>query len=93
MRRFWHEPLEDEGEADAAAPLREQMQTWWSYAQENLVVEPGKWTHELDTQNLKSTGTWAGKPDVYHAAQMVLLPLLPPAPTFGAALRDGLLEA
>lgn len=85
--------LEDEGEADAAAPLREQMQTWWSYAQENLVVEPGKWTHELDTQNLKSTGTWAGKPDVYHAAQMVLLPLLPPAPTFGAALRDGLLEA
>lgn len=84
--------LEDEGEGEAATALREQMEQWWLYAQENLVMEPGKWTHELDPQNAKSTGTWAGKPDVYHAAQMVLLPLLPPAPTFGAALREGLLE-
>lgn len=84
--------LEDEGENEKATRLREQMEEWWDYAQQYLVEAPGRWTHELDSDNVKSTGTWSGKPDVYHAAQMVLLPRLPVAPTFAAALRDGLLE-
>lgn len=80
--------LEAEGESTGELP--EQIQKWWNYALENLIVAPGQWNHELDATNVKSTGTWAGKPDVYHAAQMVLLPMLDPAPTFAAALREGL---
>ena len=84
--------LENSGDTEGAAALRAQAEEWWDYAQEYLVQEPGKWVHELDTENNPSAGTWSGKPDVYHAAQMVLLPRLPSSPTFAAALRDGLLD-
>ena len=36
--------------------------------------------------NRPAAGTWAGKPDVYHAYQATLFPRLPVAPTLGAAL-------
>lgn len=84
--------LKAEGAEDKAKAIEEQVQEWWDYAQEYLVEAPGRWIHELDTANEKASATWAGKPDVYHAAQMALLPRLPAAPTFAAALRDGLLE-
>ncbi|MFP5335395.1 MAG: AGE family epimerase/isomerase [Actinomycetes bacterium] len=61
---------------------------WWAYADEYLVDhERGSWRHELDERNRPAAGTWAGKPDVYHAYQAALLPELPVVPSFAAALR------
>ncbi len=85
--------LAAEGQAADAALLRHQAWQWWNYAQEHLIESPGRWVHELDPQNQFANATWDGKPDVYHAAQMTLLPRLPVSPTFAAALRDGKLEA
>ncbi len=85
--------LRAEHEEAAAAKWDQLVESWWEFAEGNLVEAPGRWTHELDTNNEKASQTWEGKPDVYHAAQTVLLPRLPVAPTFAAALRDGLLDA
>lgn len=66
----------------------ERFDTWWRYAREHLVDEArGSWRHELDPANRPASGTWAGKPDVYHALQAVLLPGLPLHPSFAMALR------
>ena len=64
---------------------------WWSYAEQHLVDrEHGSWHHELDPANRPAAGTWAGKPDVYHAVQATLAPQLPVSPSFATALREGL---
>ncbi|RYV50662.1 AGE family epimerase/isomerase [Pengzhenrongella frigida] len=64
---------------------------WWDYAGEFLVDhERGSWHHELDTSNTPSAEVWPGKPDLYHAFQATLLPLLPLAPGLAVAVRDGL---
>lgn len=65
-----------------------QFLRWWEYAQAYLVDhEHGSWHHELDPQNRPSATVWQGKPDIYHAYQAVILPLLPPAGSFvGAAM-------
>ena len=57
-----------------------------------LDADLGSWRHELDPSNRPSGVTWNGKPDTYHALQATLVPRLPLAPTFAAALRDGLLD-
>jgi sulfoquinovose isomerase len=63
---------------------------WWSYAEQHLIDrERGSWHHELDPQNRPGSGTWAGKPDVYHAFQATLVPRLPASPAFARALADG----
>ncbi|GGB29438.1 hypothetical protein GCM10011492_19770 [Flexivirga endophytica] len=62
---------------------------WWHYAQDHLIdTDRGSWHHELDEHNQVSHGTWAGKPDVYHALQICLLvgDGLPLAPSFATAL-------
>lgn len=46
----------------------------------------GSWHHELDPSNLPSARIWAGKPDLYHALQALLLPRLPLAPSLASAL-------
>jgi sulfoquinovose isomerase len=64
---------------------------WWDYAAEFLIDrERGSWHHELDASNVTSCEVWPGKPDLYHAFQATLLPLLPLAPGLAVALRDGL---
>ena len=66
-------------------------QQWWSYAEEHLIDrDRGSWHHELDPTNRPAAGTWAGKPDVYHAFQATLAPRLPASPAFARALADGL---
>jgi len=61
---------------------------WWAYADRFLVDrDRGSWHHELDPQNRPAAGTWAGKPDVYHAVQATLVPRLPVWPAFAQALR------
>jgi len=71
----------------------EDYTRWWDYAGENLIDrERGSWHHELDASNVPSHEVWAGKPDLYHAFQATLLPVLPLAPGLAVAVRDGLGE-
>lgn len=66
---------------------------WWDYVSEFLMDrERGSWHHELDASNVPSRKVWPGKPDIYHAFQATLLPLLPLAPGLAVAVRDGLRE-
>ena len=66
----------------------DDYQAWWEYADAYLVdLERGSWHHELDPANRPSATVWAGKPDVYHAYQATVLPLLPPAASFAGAAR------
>ncbi|MEV0891883.1 AGE family epimerase/isomerase [Promicromonospora sp. NPDC050262] len=61
---------------------------WWAWIREHLVdAEHGSWHHELDTENRPSGLTWVGKPDVYHAAQAVILPELPLTGSFAASAQ------
>lgn len=66
--------------------LVSDLGTWWDYYVDNYLEAPGQWIHELDRANKKAMGTWPGKPDAYHVAQMLLLPSLNSSPTFAAAL-------
>src|SRR6478736_9246751 len=62
-------------------------QVWWDYADRYLVDrERGSWHHELSPHNRPASGTWVGKPDVYHAYQATLFPRLPVAPPLARAL-------
>ena len=71
--------------ARRATPSR--CERWWAYAERHLIDhERGSWHHELDEGNRPSAEVWSGKPDVYHAYQAALLPIVPVAPSFAAAL-------
>ncbi len=62
---------------------------WWDYAAEFLIDrERGSWHHELNASNVPAREVWPGKPDLYHAFQATLLPLLPLAPGLAVAVRD-----
>jgi mannose/cellobiose epimerase-like protein (N-acyl-D-glucosamine 2-epimerase family) len=64
---------------------------WWDFAAGFLIDrERGSWHHELDRSNVPSSKVWPGKPDLYHAFQATLLPLLPLAPGLAVAVRDRL---
>ena len=68
---------------------QDDLDRWWTYADRWLVDHRlGSWHHELDPANTPSAEVWPGKPDVYHAYQAALLPLLPVAPSFAKALAD-----
>ena len=59
---------------------------FWEFTRRHLIDEErGSWRHELDPENRPAATIWRGKPDVYHAYQATLLPLLPLAPTLAAA--------
>jgi mannose/cellobiose epimerase-like protein (N-acyl-D-glucosamine 2-epimerase family) len=64
---------------------------WWDHAAA-LFIDPvgGSWRHELDPQNRAAGTVWSGKPDVYHALQATIVPVLPLAPSFATALARGL---
>jgi mannose/cellobiose epimerase-like protein (N-acyl-D-glucosamine 2-epimerase family) len=61
------EALEDDGYRGLAARWREHG--------ERAFADPatGSWHHELTPDGDVGTGTWAGQPDAYHLAQMLLL--------------------
>lgn len=72
------------GDAAHAADL----ERWWAYADTYLVDrDGGSWHHELDPANRPASGTWEGKPDVYHAYQAALMADVPLTPSFASALR------
>jgi len=65
--------------------------TWTAWAEAAVVDRVhGSWWHELDPAGVPAFSMWPGKPDVYHAFQALLLPLLPPCSSFvGGALARG----
>ena len=81
--------------ASAAALLRrtgeQQYADWygcfWAFIDSRFIDRVGgSWHHELDPGNQPAAAIWAGKPDLYHAYQAVLLPTLPLAPSLASAL-------
>jgi mannose/cellobiose epimerase-like protein (N-acyl-D-glucosamine 2-epimerase family) len=65
-----------------------RFREWCEHAETCFVDgELGSWHHELDPENRPAATVWDGKPDVYHAYQATLLPVLPPAASFAGALR------
>ena len=68
----------------------ETQTRWWDEIEHYFVDRTdGSWWHELGTDMKPATGTWTGKPDVYHTFQALLFPSLPLAPTAASALRQG----
>jgi mannose/cellobiose epimerase-like protein (N-acyl-D-glucosamine 2-epimerase family) len=66
---------------------RTSYDAWWAYAERYLVDrEHGSWHHELDPANRPAGTVWPGKPDIYHAFQATLIPLLPMAPVLSRGL-------
>ncbi|UOZ04736.1 AGE family epimerase/isomerase [Amycolatopsis sp. WQ 127309] len=64
-----------------------RFEEWCEHAEACFVDrERGSWHHELDPRNRPAATVWAGKPDVYHAYQATLLPVLAPGVSFAGAL-------
>ena len=75
-------------EATGAAAYRQWFERLWAYAQRHLLdTEHGGWIHELAPDNGPSERIWWGKPDLYHAYQCALVPLLPGLVSFAGAVR------
>ena len=76
--------------ADPAVPdFSGWYDTAWNYVATHLIDRRrGSWHHELDAGNQPSATVWPGKPDIYHAYQATLIPLLPLAPTLAVALAQ-----
>ena len=75
-------------EATGAAAYRQWFERLWAYAQRHLLdTEHGGWIHELSPDNGPSERIWWGKPDLYHAYQCALVPLLPGLVSFAGAVR------
>lgn len=65
----------------------------WDFADAHLRDRVhGSWRHELDSALKPVEGTWSGKPDIYHALQVTLIPRLPLAGSLAGALRTGTLR-
>jgi mannose/cellobiose epimerase-like protein (N-acyl-D-glucosamine 2-epimerase family) len=70
------------------ASYAEDHRRWWRFAEAHFIDrERGSWRAELGPNLRPAAGIWSGKPDVYHALQATLVPRLPLAPMFAAALR------
>ncbi len=81
----------------AARPTPEYehwYRTWWDHAALHFIDRSqGSWHHELDPQNRPAATVWEGKPDVYHAVQATLIPVLPLTPTLATALATAQAQA
>ena len=75
--------------ATGEAEYEREYRRAWDFAGLHLIDrEDGSWHAELDDDLWPSTGTWSGKPDVYHALQAAILPGIPVTPSIAGALRD-----
>lgn len=65
----------------------EQYEQWWGVARAHFLdLDGGSWWHELTPDGRPGTGTWPGKPDIYHAYQTTLVPVQPPRGSLAGAL-------
>jgi len=69
-------------------PRTATLQQRWAAYGERAFGDPevGSWHHELTPDGAVGSGTWAGKPDAYHLAQMLLLPGRPVRGSVAAAV-------
>jgi mannose/cellobiose epimerase-like protein (N-acyl-D-glucosamine 2-epimerase family) len=67
---------------------RDLAARWRAHGEERF-ADPvtSSWHHELTPEGAVGRGTWAGMPDVYHLAQMLLLDGRPVRGSVAAALR------
>jgi mannose/cellobiose epimerase-like protein (N-acyl-D-glucosamine 2-epimerase family) len=70
-------------------PRYAELANRWLEHGERRFADPatGSWHHELTPDGAVASGTWAGQPDVYHLAQMLLLAGRPVRGSVAAALR------
>ena len=62
----------------AGEGFAELCRTWWAYVDQRVIDHrDGSWRHELDENNQERSQTWHGRPDIYHAYQTALIPVLP----------------
>jgi sulfoquinovose isomerase len=60
---------------------------WWDAARAHYIdLSGGSWWHELDESGHPAGSVWPGKPDIYHAYQVTLVPLQPPGGSLAGAL-------
>jgi mannose/cellobiose epimerase-like protein (N-acyl-D-glucosamine 2-epimerase family) len=68
--------------------FRAAAQQWRAHGEAAFAdATTGSWHHELTQTGEVGTGTWVGKPDAYHLAQMLLLDGRPVRGSLAAALR------
>ncbi len=93
--RYWW-PC-NEGSAAAAVlghwsddPLyHDWYRTIWNWCERHLIDrDSGGWRHQLNDDLVPSVNPWYGKPDIFHAFQSCLLPLISPTHGLGLTLRD-----
>jgi mannose/cellobiose epimerase-like protein (N-acyl-D-glucosamine 2-epimerase family) len=66
---------------------RELARRWREHGEERFAdPSTGSWHHELTPSGEVGSGTWAGQPDAYHLAQMLLLDGRPVRGSIAAAL-------
>jgi len=64
------------------------LEAWWQAIDHYFVDRTqGSWHHELDPAGRPCTTLWPGKPDIYHALQASLLPMLPVTLAVAASVR------
>jgi mannose/cellobiose epimerase-like protein (N-acyl-D-glucosamine 2-epimerase family) len=71
----------------------EAEQELWPTVTPFVDAEHDGWHHELDPHGNVSTTVWSGRPDVYHAVQLMLLPDLPLSPSTASSVRRSAREA
>jgi mannose/cellobiose epimerase-like protein (N-acyl-D-glucosamine 2-epimerase family) len=76
------------GAATGQEHYRTLAAEWRAHGEERF-ADPatGSWHHELMATGEVASGTWAGQPDAYHLAQMLLLDGRPIRGSVAAALR------
>ena len=76
------------GEVTGEARYRELAARWRAHGEQRFAdPSTGSWHHELTPSGEVASGTWAGQPDAYHLAQMLLLDGRPVRGSVAAALR------
>jgi sulfoquinovose isomerase len=77
---------------------RSGYETWyrrfWDFASTVLIDHRrGGWYPQFDAANRPKIRPWYGKPDLYHALQACLLPVLPLAPSVAGGVRRAMADA
>jgi N-acyl-D-glucosamine 2-epimerase len=95
--RFWWPCAEGIGAAAVLASVDEdpRFEEWyrriWDFTANHLIDrEHGGWFPELDSELKPVSRVFRGKPDLYHALQACLIPLLPPDGSVTSGLLKGL---
>jgi mannose/cellobiose epimerase-like protein (N-acyl-D-glucosamine 2-epimerase family) len=79
------------GEVDGDPRFEEWYRRIWDFTAGNLIDrENGGWFAELDSDLKPISHVFRGKPDLYHALQASLIPLLPANGSITRGLLKGL---